>query len=964
MRRVVTAALTAALVAAASGTSRAASAVDPRLRFRALPTAHFVIYFHQDEDALAQRLAAIAEETWTIVGGRLGTQAPRRTHVVLVDQTEVANGFATPQPYDTIFIFTTWPRGEEFYTDDWLRLAFTHEFTHIVHLDRSESWARIVRGVFGRTLLAFPNQLLPTWQIEGLATYEESAVTGEGRLHAADFRAIVDEAARHRALEPLDRVNGGLTDWPAGAAPYAYGVGFHQYLVDRFGAEALGRLAAATAGRVPYTASRVFENVFGEPLGTLWADYESTLAASAGPPALDAGIMRLTRQGFEARAPRFDRFTCRGCRPEIVYASVSPNDFPSLNSLRLDGSPPKRLARRYRGTTTAVGREAVYFDQLEIRRNVGVYGDLFERSRASGRVRQLTFEARLTDPDLSPDETAIACVQQRPGHRDLVLVRLKPDAASARIEMLVSEPDTQFNSPRWAPDGRSIAVERHRLGSLPEIVVVDIAARSVRVVAARPKTRILMPAWRPDGRAIVAAAADEERPFNLFEFQASGDGQVRQLTHVSGGALWPEISPDGRTIVFVGYTPDGFDIFSMPYPSTNDVEPNVVSAFRRTDDVVRRTDAERTEPPSTRYSPLPTLPPTSWFPLVEGDSAQLRIGAAVAGQDVLAYHAYAASATWLASSPADAPTPGAANPDWSISYAYNRWRPVFFASASRSTSFFAGPAAANGTPAAATELERVVEAGVALPFVHARVVHQSVFSLVRAVDEITLPDRTISRDRTAIRLGWQSATSHTYGYSISREQGVVAGGTAEFVERPLGSSATSTTLTADVRGYAPGLAPHHVVAARLAAGVSSGDATVGRTFLLGGPIVGDSAIDFGSRAVGLLRGFPSNSFAGTHSAVLNLDYRWPIARPQRGIGTWPIFLHTVHAAVFADAGHAWTRTFDAGAIKTSLGAELSTNVVAGYYFPFTATAGAAWGRDGSGTRPDRVTAYLRVGRAF
>ena len=43
--------------------------------------------------------------------------------------------------------------------------------------------------------------------------------------------------------------------------------------------------------------------------------------------------------------------------------------------------------------------------------------------------------------------------------------------------------------------------------------------------------------------------------------------------------------------------------------------------------------------------------------------------------------------------------------------------------------------------------------------------------------------------------------------------------------------------------------------------------------------------------------------------MINADYRWPIARPQRGAGTWPLFLHTIHGAVFADAGHAWTEDF-------------------------------------------------------
>ena len=179
--------------------------------------------------------------------GRRSSQGEPEIDVVLVDQSEDANGYATPLPRDTVVISAAWPEGVDFIgdVDDWLRMVFTHEFTHIVHLDRSEGWARAVRAVLGRSGIAFPNMFLPTWQIEGLATYQESAVTGSGRLHAGDFRAVIREEARLGAMQPLDRVNGGLTDWPSGYAAYAYGLDFHQYLVNRFGAESLGRLADA-----------------------------------------------------------------------------------------------------------------------------------------------------------------------------------------------------------------------------------------------------------------------------------------------------------------------------------------------------------------------------------------------------------------------------------------------------------------------------------------------------------------------------------------------------------------------------------------------------------------------------------------------------------------------------------------------------------------------------------------------
>ncbi len=361
---------------------------------------------------------------------------------------------------------------------------------------------------------------------------------------------------------------------------------------------------------------------------------------------------------------------------------------------------------------------------------------------------------------------------------------------------------------------------------------------------------------------------------------------------------------------------------------------------------------------------MSTLKPTSWSPVIETGNDQVRVGLATGGVDVLGYHGYAASATWLVASPDDAPKPSAAAPDWQGFYAYDRWRPTFFAGTSSETSFFAGPATEAGTPALATRRERQLQAGVIFPIRHARVSHAGSFSIVRAVDEFTLPDDVVTRHRLPLRGAWQTVTAHTYGYSISPEGGVAAGATAEIVRRGFGSFADATVLTADVRGYLPGFAPHHVVALRLGGGSSEGDETVGRTFRLGGDTPALGVADFDSDAFSLLRGFHSNTFAGSHVAIANAEYRFPIARPQRGVGTWPLFLHTIHGALFADAGHAWTRAFDAGAIKTSFGGQLSVDLVAGYFAPFTASVGAAWGHDGSGLVSDRVTAFFHIGRAF
>jgi Tol biopolymer transport system component len=963
--------LIAVAIVVAAVRANAASRLDPAFHFRTLTTEHFTIYFHQGEDHLAARLAAIAEETWPRVGRALGVMAPRRTHVILADQSEIANGWATPLPYNLIFVTAAAPPGSDFIgrTDDWLRLVFTHEFTHIVHLDRSEGWARILRGVFGRTSLAFPNTWLPVWQIEGLAAWEESAITGEGRGHAGDFRAIERESARSGRAVPIDRVNGGLTDWPAGLAPYAFGLGFHDYLSQRFGDERFALLAAQTSRSLPFLGSRAFKKVYGQSLGNLWKDYQRTTSTENPSNRSNSSNLsnlqnpvRLTHEGFTVLGPRFAQPACAGCAPEIVYTVRNASGFPSLNAVGVDGGATRRLALRYLGSTVGVSNQTIVFDQQQVHRNVGIYSDLYTLNRTTGAVRALTENQRLQDPDVSPDGHTVVCVRQVAGRGELVRADVVSGFSGTSNEtVLISEVDTQFSAPRWSPDGRQVAVERHRLGALSEIVVVDMTSGAVQIVASDPSARIVTPSWRPDGRAIVAAADFYGGTFNLYEFDIDNAATPRQLTQMTGGALWPDVSPHGDLIAFAGYTVDGFDVFITPYSSASGAE---VGRRAPQEGPAKAGHYVPPEAPARggTYSPWPTLPPTSWSPIVETGN-QLRAGFAVNGVDVLGRHAYSASASWLVEAPADAITTRQGVPDWELGYVYDRWQPTFFAAASSRTLFEAGPADETGRPTQATERSRELEGGVLLPFRRVRSLRRAFVSVVRSDDRYTLPAETVTISRTASRIGLAASTARVYGYSISPEDGYSIGATTELARQSLGSTGDETTFTLDGRVYLPGFGAHQIVAVRGAMGISSGTPGARRTFLLGGAAPAGDVLDFGREAISLMRGFPLQSFAGTQVALVNADYRWPMARPQRGAGTWPLFLHTIHAAVFADAGETWTDRFRASNTKTSAGAEFSFNIIAGYSFPFTATVGAAWGHDGA-DHSNRGTTYIRVGRAF
>ena len=181
-------------------------------------------------------------------------------------------------------------------TRDWLELVFTHEYTHIVHLDRSRGLFGGLRRVFGRHPVLFPNLYYPPWQIEGLATFRRARSRAKDASARGTSGRCSTRAAAAGDFATLDEASNDRIAWPSGHTPYLYGAYFHQYLADTYGADTLTALTDRTAGRLPYFAAGAYRAVFGRSLGELWDDFERSASRVVTPEVNDA--TRLTRHGF------------------------------------------------------------------------------------------------------------------------------------------------------------------------------------------------------------------------------------------------------------------------------------------------------------------------------------------------------------------------------------------------------------------------------------------------------------------------------------------------------------------------------------------------------------------------------------------------------------------------------------------------------------------------------------------
>jgi hypothetical protein len=912
---------------------------DPRLAFRTVSVGRFDIYFHEGEEPVARRLAGIVEEVAAGIDARFG--APRgRVGVILVDQTDVPNGWATILPYNLIELTAAPPdgRSEIGNTDDWLRLVFAHEYAHIVHLEKSGGWLGSLRHVFGRLPIFYPNLTLPTWQIEGIATYEESVATGLGRIHAGDFRLLIGRAAVAWRFEPLDRVSQPIVDWPGGTTPYVYGAYFHEYLAERFGEDSLARLAEATARRLPYLGSRAYRTVFGEPLGTLWKDFEAHTAAAAGSPSEAAARERLTHHGFRVSAPAF--------APDgrLFYSASNPHAFPGIYEWRA-GGPPRRVTSRVGGTRLAVAVGELIFDQLEWVRNAALVSDLYAVPLAGGTARRLTREARAADPDVLPAGDTLVCTVQQADRRALAVMPLPPPGAVGVPEILISEAGVDFSNPRWSPDGRSIAVERRALGGPSEIAIVDAASRAVRALVSSHPARNVTPTWSADGARILFASDRAPGGFGLYEADVQ-TGSVRRL-EAGPGAQFPALSPDASRLAFVGYTADGYDLFEIAPGSVRVPieEPGLPAAADP-----RGLELSRAPDPldaSRPYTPWRTLTPRFWVPIVAGDAGDLSLGAGTGGYDALGRHAWFGTAAWAVEH---------GRPEWRVDYAYTRWRPLVFGRvADRVETWRAGRVRT-----------READAGVLMPIQRVRWATSVLASFHVSRDDVACPACRPAVDarvtRSAVRGGWAFSNARGFGYSISREEGGVVTVTTEFARRAFGADADAGALVIDARRYVEVVPRHGVVAARVAAATAWGELRGRRRFSAAGSGPQGGGFTVGSGAIGLLRGVPEGDVAGHHAVAGNLDYRFPIAWIQRGYGTLPFMLRNVHGAIFADAATAWDRGEAWPGLRRSFGAELSADTVVLYHVPLTFAAGAAW-REGPGATRSWA-AFGRVGRAF
>ena len=919
---------------------------DSSLRWYTLESEHFQVHYHDGLEGAARRVLARAEAVHALFSPWLDWTPRRRVEVVLTDEVRQANGFARVFPDHRLTLYLTPPDDIAGLEDHagWLELLVTHEVFHVLHLDRARGAPAALRRVFGRFPWLFPNALQPRWITEGLATWAETdAARGIGRGQSSYFDMLM-RLELAGGTKPLRQVNQPLTTWPGGTTHYLYGVGFMQFIAERYGEAALRRLVEAYGyNLVPFRINGNAAAVLGRELPQLWAEYGRWLAARHG------GVLRAVRARGERAGRRLTRdgYDAGPLAPVpgggIAYVGWDRRDWPVLWRLYPDGRR-ERLARLNPGARVAGGAPGLLVAQPETCRNAGLRYDLYRLQ--GGRLRRLTRCGGYPFAAWLPGGGILAVRRER---GQSALVRLAADGGGERV-LWAGHDGTVLSYLDVSPDGRLAAVAVWRPGGGWNLEAWDLARGGWQ-----PLTRDAAienhPRFTDGGRALLFTA-DYGGVYNIRRLDLA-TGRLETLTDVAGGAFHPVPVEQEGVLYYAGAHAGGRDIFVLPLAGAGGPPPRVPAG---------PSGRPAPAPPPVAagrprdYAPWSSMVPRWWFPTLVVDGDRTEAGFVTSGYDALARHVYALDLAWEAEQ---------GELVGGIDYYYDRLPVLLKAGFRRSLRFVRGGDGGLAGGVFDDELELVAE----LPWLRVRDRWALHLGLVRNLTRtaFTSPAFTGARlEDSLVGLALEYTGTYRFSRGISR-MGREVLVVAEDSDALGDGLYRGRVYTLDWREFVH-LGREHVLAGRLTVGWGT-DAP--RRFVLGGqtevrfqpPVLAGPAggSPFNRRAYAL-RGYPQGlpGLTGRRMALAGLEYRFPLALVERGFMAPPVGLDRVHGALFLEAGAAWESGSSPPAYARSAGVEVTAETVLFYDLPLRLTGGFARGLDPGGE--DQV--YLRLTASF
>lgn len=551
----------------------------PEIDWQTIETGHFKIHFYSDTEILAREAAGILEYVYPFITDLYKYEPKEKTHIVFTDTEDVANGIA--YYYDNKIIIWASPldialRGSH----KWLENVLTHEFTHIISIQKAMKAGTTIPGGFlqwigyenethKNVLYGYPNTVVsypipatvvPPWLAEGTAQHMYANADWDTWDSHRDMilrdRALNDNLLSFEAINTFGKCGIG------NESVYNAGYAFINYIAERFGEETLLALMKELSNPFQYSISKVIEKATGINGKELYENYLDELInkyqqATKSIIEDDDYIKILQAKGTTNLYPKWSEDGKR-----YAYISNKKNDYFSQTDLYIydfiSEEDKKIVSGVHSSPTWGAGDSTLYYSKKPNMNNLKGYRyyDLYAYDIQEDKEIRLTRSARAVSPVYIEYLNSIAYIAMDGGKQRIFIYSLDLDKSkkikdfgdNRILHNLYFDPkENRLLFDYTVHHFRNIAslsLDSYYVGDI--ISTVDNDERDVCITN--------------DGKLLFST--DIGGIYNISQLDTLG---VNHYTNVKGGAFMPDVNKDGK-ILFSLYQDGGYKIAIIDTP--------------------------------------------------------------------------------------------------------------------------------------------------------------------------------------------------------------------------------------------------------------------------------------------------------------------------------------------------------------------------------------------------------------
>ena len=585
----------------------------PELDWKTFETEHYFVHFHQGTRRTAELVGKIAEDIYMPVTSLYDYQPSGKIHFIIKDTDDYSNGGA----YFFDDKVEIWSQNLDYImrgTKNWLRDVVTHEFIHMIQIQKSIKTSKtipygflqyfdyeperrkdVVRG-FPNTIVSYPisSISIPVWFAEGVAQRQVQDARFDYRDPNREM--IIRDRIIHDQLLSYPEMGVFGKNSHGNESAYNLGFSFVKYLCERFGDEILEKISEQSSKLGVLTFDLALKNASGFSAEDLYNDWKLGLEQSYNEK------LRLIYEN-EVKGEAIEEDGFANLHPvwspdgtKIAYISNKGNDSFSQNRIIIYDVEKQTKVNHVSSISSSIswspdGAYIVYTRHMTDPFTGSRFQDLFIYDVARKRSQRLSKYLRAKNPDWSHDGSKIVFVTENDGLNQMFILQIDDlfsgwwddylidisngnlitsesddiDTRSVKVrggrlqQLGFVQEGRKIYHPRWSPDDQQLVIGTST-DYTRDIALYSINDQNFDIILSG-KAEERYPVFHPY-KNIIYYTSGETGIYNIRKLNLDS-GENTLITNVTGGAVMPDINKNGQ-LVYSLYDNVGYHIYTLP----------------------------------------------------------------------------------------------------------------------------------------------------------------------------------------------------------------------------------------------------------------------------------------------------------------------------------------------------------------------------------------------------------------